>query len=100
MSILFDKITPEAREIAEEKLRAEGVLAPDAPLEYAFEVLPSEMAALEAARKEQCDVAGIHLLAGLGMVLLARGKFSKPLFEDSLKELEKDRQWISKRNSR
>lgn len=52
MSILFEKMTPEAREIAEEKLRAEGVLAPDAPLEYAFEVLPSEIAALEKARLE------------------------------------------------
>jgi len=52
MSILFEKMTPEAREIAEEKLRAEGVLAPDAPLEYAFEVLPSEMPALEQARAE------------------------------------------------
>lgn len=50
MSILFDKITPNAREIAEEKLRNEGILAPDAPLEYAFEVLPSEMQALEKAR--------------------------------------------------
>lgn len=50
MSILFDKMTPAARELAEEKLRAEGVLAPDAPLEYAFEVLPSEIDALEQAR--------------------------------------------------
>lgn len=52
MSILFEKMTPEAREIAEEKLRTEGVLAPDAPLEYAFEVLESEMPALEEARAE------------------------------------------------
>ncbi|WP_372884388.1 hypothetical protein [Shimia sp.] len=52
MSILFDKMTPAARELAEEKLREDGVLAPDAPLEYAFEVLPSEIAALEQARQE------------------------------------------------
>lgn len=52
MSILFDKMTPAARELAEEKLRAEGILAPDAPLEYAFEVLPSEIEALEKARVE------------------------------------------------
>ncbi|MEQ9693937.1 hypothetical protein [Shimia sp. SDUM112013] len=50
MSILFEKMTPAAREIAEAKLREEGILAPDAPLEYAFEVLPSERAALEKAR--------------------------------------------------
>lgn len=52
MSILFEKMTPEAREIAEEKLRNEGILAPDAPLEYAFEVLASEMPALQQARDE------------------------------------------------
>ncbi|SHK31169.1 hypothetical protein SAMN05444000_12522 [Shimia gijangensis] len=50
MSILFDKMTPTAREIAEEKLRNEGILAPDAPLEYAFEVRPAELEALEKAR--------------------------------------------------
>ncbi|WP_127112158.1 hypothetical protein [Shimia sediminis] len=55
MSILFEKMTPEAREIAEEKLRAEGILAPDAPLEYAFEVLASEMPALEQARADFDD---------------------------------------------
>lgn len=52
MSILFDKMTPAAREIAEEKLRNEGILAPDAPLEYAFEVRPTELEALEKARIE------------------------------------------------
>ncbi|MDV4144164.1 MULTISPECIES: hypothetical protein [Shimia] len=51
MSILFDKMTPAARELAEHKLRAEGILAPDAPLEYAFEVLPNERTALEKARE-------------------------------------------------
>ncbi|MBU2941981.1 hypothetical protein Q8W37_06635 [Shimia thalassica] len=50
MSILFEKLTPAARDIAEAKLREEGILAPDAPLEYAFEVLPSERTALEIAR--------------------------------------------------
>jgi hypothetical protein len=51
MSILFDKMTPAARDMAEQKLRAEGILAPDAPLEYAYEVLPNERAALEKARE-------------------------------------------------
>ncbi len=55
MSILLDKMTPTARELAEAKLRSEGVLAPDAPLEYAFEVLPSEIDALEKARIEFDD---------------------------------------------
>lgn len=50
MSILFEKMTPTARDLAENTLRAEGILAPDAPLEYAFEVLPRERAALETAR--------------------------------------------------
>ncbi len=52
MSILFEKMTPAARDMAEHKLRAEGILAPDAPLEYAYEVLPNERAALEKARAE------------------------------------------------
>lgn len=50
MSILFEKMTPGARDLAEAKLRDEGILAPDAPLEYAFEVRPDERAALEKAR--------------------------------------------------
>ncbi|GAA6165205.1 hypothetical protein NBRC116590_29090 [Pelagimonas sp. KU-00592-HH] len=52
MSILFEKMTHAARDIAEARLREEGLLAPDAPLEYAFEVLPSERDALEKARAE------------------------------------------------
>lgn len=55
MSILFEKMTPAARDKAEHELRAEGILAPDAPLEYAFEVLPSERAALEIAREAYDD---------------------------------------------
>lgn len=55
MSILFEKMTPTARDLAEHKLRAEGILAPDAPLEYAFEVLPSERLALEKARDAYDD---------------------------------------------
>lgn len=51
MSILFEKMTHAARDIAETRLRDEGLLAPDAPLEYAFEVLPSERDALEKARE-------------------------------------------------
>ncbi len=61
MSILFDKMTPAAREIAEEKLRNEGILAPDAPLEYAFEVRPTELEALEKAR-----IAFDHKIAACG----------------------------------
>jgi hypothetical protein len=55
MSILFEKMTPAARDLAEQKLRAEGILAPDAPLEYAFEVQPNERAALEKARADYDD---------------------------------------------
>lgn len=50
MSILFTKMTPTAREIAEAALRSQGILAPDAPLEYAFEVHSNERDALEKAR--------------------------------------------------
>ncbi|MCW8842129.1 MAG: hypothetical protein OQK00_01805, partial [Rhodobacteraceae bacterium] len=61
MSILFDKMTPTARERAEDKLRAEGILAPDAPLEYAFEVLETERSALEKAREAYDDkIADCH----------------------------------------
>lgn len=73
MSILFEKMTPEAREIAEAKLREEGILAPDAPLEYAFEVLASEKSALEAARDEYdsqieaCDAGDHATLADLAV---------------------------------
>lgn len=77
MSILFEKMTPEAREIAEEKLRAEGILAPDAPLEYAFEVLASQMPALEQARAEydkKIDACGAKDHAALAELAIAKAR--------------------------
>jgi len=37
-----------------------------------------------------------HLLAGGVLMWLAQEQFSKPLFEASLNELEKDQEWLSK----
>ena len=45
-------------------------------------------------------VAGGHLLLGAVMIAIAKGKFSKPLFEDTCKEFEKDRQWIKNKDNR
>lgn len=45
-------------------------------------------------------VAGAHAFLAILIVLIARAKFSRPLFENSLKELEKDRQWLQNRKGR
>ena len=42
-------------------------------------------------------VAAGHLALGIIAFLTARARFSKPLFEHTLKELEKDRQWLQDR---
>lgn len=38
-----------------------------------------------------------HLALGILAFLVARARFSKPLFQSTLKELEKDRQWLQER---
>lgn len=44
--------------------------------------------------------AGAHAIVGLIVIAVARARFSKPLFEHSLKELEKDAQWLQDRKTR
>lgn len=41
-------------------------------------------------------LAAPHLLAGGVLMWLAREQFSKPLFQASLNELEKDQEWLAK----
>ena len=40
--------------------------------------------------------AGLHLGAGITILILAAKAFSKPSFEESQNELEKDREWLAR----
>ncbi len=44
--------------------------------------------------------AGVHLLLAIGCGLFARGQMMKPMFEVSLEELKRDREWLKSVNKK
>ena len=44
--------------------------------------------------------AAAHASLGILALLIARTRFSRPLFEHTLKEIEKDRQWLQERREK
>ena len=44
--------------------------------------------------------AAAHATLGILALLIARTRFSRPLFEHTLKEIEKDRQWLQERKQK
>jgi uncharacterized membrane protein YqjE len=40
------------------------------------------------------SAAALHFLLAIGCVIFARMQFTKPMFETSLQELKKDREWL------
>lgn len=44
-------------------------------------------------------LGGLHVLIGLLLIAVARLRPAKPLFQASLNELEKDRQWLQKKSN-
>lgn len=52
---------------------------------------------LEVAWEWVCLWAAIpHFLVGAGLIWWAKEKLSKPLFEATLKELDKDQEWVAR----